>query len=360
MFYTQGKPLSPEVKKFIVSVKQYFDRNKTDFGQTALSSEMTADALGIGLATVNRVMADYSKDPGLLYKVPQPKGRPSYSINESHEAAVRNYIREANQQGRYLRKKISNRSLAEKGKTLRPEVYLDESYVNKNHSNDLIWYYGEDGPWVQKPTGKGERLIIMNAITINGWVPGAKLVFKSTKKTGDYHGQMNWELFRKWFTEMLIPNIPDNSLIIMDNASYHNTLSVNSAPLPTCSKAKIQAWLEANKIPCREDSLKSELVDILKKLPPDPIFAIDEIVQELGHEVIRTPPYHPELQPIETCWGVVKNHVARTCDFTMTNLIEQLDRAFNKVTAHTCSEIIKEINKIEDEFWKEDLDADEN
>jgi hypothetical protein len=44
----------------------------------------------------------------------------------------------------------------------------------------------------------------------------------------------------------------------------------------------------------------------------------------------------------------------------MPNLIEQLDRAFNKVTAHTCSEIIKEINKIEDEFWKEDLDADEN
>jgi transposase len=417
MYYIQGKPLSSEVKKFIVSVKQYFDRNKADFGQTELSSQLTADALSIGVATVNRVIAEYNKDPRLLDKAPQTRGRPSYSISASHETAVRNFIREANQEGRhitldmirdflnerdtdqsfhaatlartldrwgftfgkgtrsqhlkekdyviaarhrYLRKKISNRSSVEKGKTLRPEVYLDESYVNKNHSNDLIWYYGEDGPWVQKPTGKGERLIIMNAITINGWVPGAKLVFKSTKKTGDYHGQMNWELFRKWFTEMLIPNIPDNSLIIMDNAPYHNTLSVNSAPVSTCSKAKIRAWLEANKVPCREDSLKSELVEILKKLAPEPIFAIDEIAQELGHEVMRTPPYHPELQPIETCWGVVKNHVARTCDFTMSNLTEQLDRGFNKVTAHTCLEIVQEINKIEDEFWKEDLDADEN
>jgi transposase len=417
MYYIQGKPLSSEVKKFIVSVKQYFDRNKADFGQTELSSQMTADALSIGVATVNRVIAEYNKDPRLLDKAPQTRGRPSYSISASHETAVRNFIREANQEGRhitldmisdflnerdtdqsfhaatlartldrwgftfgkgtrsqhlkekdyviaarhrYLRKKISNRSSVEKGKTLRPEVYLDESYVNKNHSNDLIWYYGEDGPWVQKPTGKGERLIIMNAITINGWVPGAKLVFKSTKKTGDYHGQMNWELFRKWFTEMLIPNIPDNSLIIMDNAPYHNTLSLNSAPVSTCSKAKIRAWLEANKVPCREDSLKSELVEILKKLAPEPIFAIDEIAQELGHEVMRTPPYHPELQPIETCWGVVKNHVARTCDFTMSNLMEQLDRGFNKVTAHTCLEIVQEINKIEDEFWKEDLDADEN
>ena len=130
--------------------------------------------------------------------------------------------------------------------------------------------------------------------------------------------------------------------------------------MPTSSKVKIRAWLEANKVPCREDSLKSELLEILKKLAPEPIFAIDEIVQKLGHEVIRTPPYHPELQPIETCWGVVKNHVARKCDFTMSNLIEQLDRAFNNVTAHTCIKIIKKINEIEDKFWKEDLDAEEN
>jgi len=52
-------------------------------------------------------------------------------------------------------------------------------------------------PWVQKPTGKGERLIILHAMTKSGWVPGAKLTFKSTKKTGDYHGQMNHDLFTK-------------------------------------------------------------------------------------------------------------------------------------------------------------------
>ena len=85
-------------------------------------------------------------------------------------------------------------------------------------------------------SGKGERLIIMNAITRDGWVPNAKTVFKSTKKTGDYHGQMNFKLFSKWIEEKRIPNIPDNSLIVMDNASYHNLLSSHSAPTPTCSK----------------------------------------------------------------------------------------------------------------------------
>jgi transposase len=259
---------------------------------------------------------------------------------------------------RYLRKKRDNRKTGIDTDTIRPEVYLDESYVNKNHSNDFIWYSDEDGPWVQKPTGKGERLIIINAITKSGWVSGSKLVFKSTRKTGDYHGQMNWDLFKKWFTEMLLANIPKNSLIIMDNASYHNTLAKHSPPTPLCSKKKILDWLDQNKIYCRDDCLKPELVEILKKLAPEPIYAIDEIARSHGHEVIRTPPYHPELQPIETCWGVVKNHVARNCDFTMNNLIEQLDAGFDKVTAKTCAKIIAKVRKIEDEFWTEDLKFD--
>jgi transposase len=51
----------------------------------------------------------------------------------------------------------------------------------------------------------------------------------------------------------------------------------------------------------------------------NPTCAIDEIAAENGHKIIRTPPYHPELQPIETCWGVVKNEIARNGDFTMAN-----------------------------------------
>lgn len=223
---------------------------------------------------------------------------------------------------RYLREMRENRTPKDSTATIRPEVYLDESYVNKNHSNDFIWYYGEDGPWAQKPTGKGERLIVINAITKSGWIPGSKLVFKSTRKTGDYHGQINWELFEKWFTEMLLPNIPEHSLIIMDNAPYHNILSEHSPRTKKSSKKKIKAWLEQNKIYCRDDYLK------------------------------------PELQPIETCWGVVKNHVGRNCDFTVNNLVKQLDSGFNKVTAKTCAGILTKVRKIEDEFWETDIKMD--
>lgn len=409
----RGKPLTPEAKKIVVSVKQYFDRNK--FQTSESSTKRTADALGIGQATVKRVMADYGRDPSLLDEPAKIRGRPAHAVSASNQELVRTFIRSANKNGeyitlaairdflqeesgdesfhratlartlnrwgfefgqgtrsqhlkekdhviaarqRYIRKKRNNRAPGGDANTIRPEVYLDESYVNKNHSNDFIWYSGEDGPWVQKPTGKGERLIIVNAITKSGWVPDAKLVFKSTTKTGDYHGQMNWELFEKWFTEMIIPNIPANSLIVMDNAPYHNILSEHSSPTPSCSKKKIMDWLEQNKIYCRDDCLKPELVEIIKKIAPEPIYAIDEIAKSFGHEVLRTPPYHPELQPIETCWGVVKNHIARNCDFTMKNLIKQLDNGFEKVTAETCSRIIAKIRKVEDEFWADDLKFD--
>ena len=413
MYHAKGKPLLPEEKRLLVSVKQYFDRNKTEFGSSDSAAQMTADALGMGLATVNRVMAHYHQDPESIHAPPQTRGRPSYSIDASSQEVVRAYIRQANLEGahitletirgvlreqfphqsyhlstlartldrwgfefgrgtrtqhlkekdyivvarqHYLRKMRSNRGSV--GESIRPEVYLDESYVNKNHSNDFVWYSHEDGPWIQKPTGKGERLIILNAMTQDGWVPGAKVVFKSTRKTGDYHGQMDGELFRKWFVDALLPNIPANAIIVMDNASYHNVLAASSPPTQACSKERIRAWLEANKIPCKEDCLKVELVEILRKLAPEPIYEIDVIAHQQGHEVTRTPPYHPELQPIEKCWGVVKNEVARHCDFTMDNLRAQLETAFEKVTAKTCQKIIKKIRSVENTFWEEDAELD--
>jgi transposase len=411
--YTKGKPLSPGEKQFIVSLKHYFDRNKVDFGVSDLSVQMVADALEVGLSTVNRVMADFKKDPKTLLKKTAPRGRPGYAVENFHQEAVRSHIRSANLEGsptslelirdliyqrensgsfhistlartldrwgfefghgtrtqrfkekdhvivaraRYLRTIRGNRK--SETQEIRPEVYLDESYINKNHSNDFIWYSCDEDPLVQKPTGKGERLIIMNAITRDGWVPHAKVVFKSTKKTGDYHGQMNWELFKKWFVESLIPNIPDNSIIVMDNAPYHNVLSEHSPPTPQSSKATIKNWLEKNGFPFRDDCLKPELIRILEREAPEPIYEIDCIAAKYGHEVLRTPPYHPELQPIEICWGIVKNECARNCNFTMKGLQETLEQAFLKVTQKTCRKIIQKIREIEDRFWNEDAQLD--
>lgn len=405
----QGKALTLNEKETIVLLKKYFDRTQNDpHEHTCPSVERVANALDTSVTTVKRVMSDFNRGVRFSDREEVLRGCPPRLLSNSMQAIVREYVRQANKEGRhitldtlsshlkkavpdqdfsvrtlgraldrwgfvfgkgvrtqrlkekdhvllarqrYLRQKIANRN---GDKVIRPEVYLDESYVNKNHSNDFVWYSEDDGAWIQKPAGKGERLIIINAIMKDGWVPGAKLSFKSTRKTGDYHGQMNHELFTKWFREKLLPNIPENSLIIMDNASYHNVLSVHSSPTENCQKERIRDWLEQNNIPVKKDCLKVELVEILNRIAPPPIYAIDEMAAEHGHKILRTPPYHPELQPIETCWAVVKNRIARTCDFTMENLLSQLEEAFEGVNGKTCEGLIRKIREIEDLFWEDD------
>ena len=62
----------------------------------------TADALGIGVATVKRVMADYNRDPDLLDEPAKTRGRPGHAVRTTHQEAVRTYIRSANKQGQYI------------------------------------------------------------------------------------------------------------------------------------------------------------------------------------------------------------------------------------------------------------------
>jgi hypothetical protein len=83
----RGKPLTSEVKKNVVLVKQYFDRNK--FQPSEPSYKRTAEALGLGQATVKRVMADYSRDPSLLDKPTKIRGSPAHSVSTSYQEGLR-------------------------------------------------------------------------------------------------------------------------------------------------------------------------------------------------------------------------------------------------------------------------------
>lgn len=105
--------------------------------------------------------------------------------------------------------------------------------------------------------------------------------------------------------------------------------------------------------------LKSELLELCTRLAPAPEYRLDNLAAEHGISILRTPPYHPELQPIETCWAVVKNHMADNCDFTMAGLRDRLPEAFAKVTSNTCKEIISKVFKQEEKYWSEDEKLDE-
>ena len=316
----QGKELTTDMKEFVVNLKLHFDEEKKadKFVSTRNATKRVSDALGIGEATVKRIMAAHNKQGKEQEHTLEIKerGKPPYRLSINLQPVIREFIRQKNLKGekiraeqirehllekhsaeipmstflrsldrlgftygickrrttlkeqdyvvlarrRYLRRKIANRN--PDGSLKRPEVYLDETYINKNHSNQFTWYLEEDGPWVNKPSGKGPRVIIVHAITKEGWVNNAQLIFDAKKRTGDYHGQMNWENFSYWFENQLLPNIPENSLIIMDNAPYHNVFAEDSFPTPRTRKEELCAWLERNSIPWTEDMLKPELYEL--------------------------------------------------------------------------------------------------
>jgi len=81
---------------------------------------------------------------------------------------------------------------------------------------------------------------------------------------------------------------------------------------------------------------------------------LDQLANASGHSILRTPQYHPELQPIETCWGIVKNHMADHGDFTLKNFRQQLPIALLKVKPSTWRKLMAKVVEQEEKYWAED------
>jgi hypothetical protein len=87
-------------------------------------------------------------------------------------------------------------------------------------------------------------IIFVHAGGEMGFVPNALLIFKSgcKSKSSDYHDDMNAENYETWLKEKLIPNLPQNSVVVTDNASYHN-VQLNRAPTSASRKSEMKEWL---------------------------------------------------------------------------------------------------------------------
>ena len=95
------------------------------------------------------------------------------------------------------------------------------------------------------PYNKGQRFIVIHAGGEMGFVPGAKAIFNPSLASGDYHGQMDGSNFEKWYNKKLLPNLPSNSIIVMDNASHHS-VQTDRAPKTATRKADIQVRSSSN------------------------------------------------------------------------------------------------------------------
>ena len=181
--------------------------------------------------------------------------------------------------------------------------------------------------------------------------------------TGDYHDNVNSTMFMKWVTDKLRPvfarKYPGKKmLLIADNAPYHHSREIGSLgslskkamvimmtdheveyidlPLVSdlCSElSKLdghddhpdvqdrgdcvqvnfnpdeQSGRVAASRPCvaNIEELKASFVTYLKEHKPEIVQCkVYSYLHSLGHSILCTPPYCPELQPIELFWAAGK------------------------------------------------------
>ena len=229
-------------------------------------------------------------------------------------------------------------------------IYMDETWVNAHHTNEYIWIDSDGkGGW-KVPSGKGQRLIVVHAGGAEGWVQGADLVFRSKTNSADYHDEMNSEHFMEWFTEQLLPNIPDNSVIVVDNASYHNKQK-DKPPTTATRKDDIRKWLDEHNIQYSDKDIKKTLLDKVRQHRPRPLYLTDEVAQKHGHTVLRLPIAHCELNPIELAWASVKGYVAKqNKDFNLKEIERLTPQGFEHTTTDMWRNFCRHVVDVENKY----------
>jgi len=150
--------------------------------------------------------------------------------------------------------------IAELKREEKPVVYIDESG------------FAHDMPRTHGYSIQGTR-----CYGINDW--GAKgrtnaigaLIGDALIAVGLIAGHVDTVVFTSWVEQILLPNLPGESVIVMDNAAFH--------------KGK----------------------------------DIQKIIEDCGHNLLYLPPYSPDLNPIEHKWAQAK-YIRRTTNCSIDQI----------------------------------------
>lgn len=323
----RGKPLRSQAREIVFNVAQYFIAKKKEEEENGDRCkynvrDLISKVTGVSSGTVSKVLKEAQRSPaGPSFTTPTKKAPHKKKIEADSftDHAIRNKIHEFYAVKKqcpstksilaslkednvvecgveYLRQRIhgcgfkwkrcqSNRKIliekpeiaAWRGRYLRAinafreegryVVYLDETYVQASHNVSNCWQSEKELGAIQK-IGKGNRLIVVHGGGEMGFVNNALLMFTSSSSSGDYHTSMNFSNFSKWLDEMFLPNLPPNSVVVMDNAQYH-CVQLNKRPNTGSLKKDVVTWLRSNNVEFEETWTKAELLMLVKNSPTE-------------------------------------------------------------------------------------------
>lgn len=131
----------------------------------------------------------------------------------------------------------------------------------------------------------------------------------------------------------MMQNLEELCVIVIDNCPYHSVL-VQNYPKSNDNKDTFQIWLKENGVEFDSFETLSELWVQVKHLKTkDKKYDLDEITLQMGHEVIRLPPYHCQYNPIELIWAQVKGEIAnKNNSFKITDVENLANIVIENVT----------------------------
>ncbi|XP_043259683.1 uncharacterized protein LOC122401547 [Colletes gigas] len=196
--------------------------------------------------------------------------------------------------------------------------YLDETWINADPTKRYVVKVETNSSMpasssglytgMRNPSSTGKRLIVCHIGSKDGFLPGAMWAFESTK-SGDFQEEINAVSFENWFLKVLA-KLEKYAVIVMDDAPYHSR-KVEKIPTTATKIENIKSWLISKNIQFDENLLKAELLAIVNTLRNKyDAYVVDEIARRHNKIVLRLPPYHCELNPIELIWMEIKTYIA--------------------------------------------------
>ena len=149
---------------------------------------------------------------------------------------------------------------------------------------------GEDGRLLDKL-----QLADLQTEDRGGVVPGSVWTFCPQQKKlhkGDYHKVFNSTNFLKWWSDQLLPNLHQPSLIIMDNAKYHCTFP-DDVPVGRKKKEDYIAYCNSRHIVIKPTDTIPMLKMKMKIKLQDEKMMCELLAEAQGHRVLFPPPPLP-------------------------------------------------------------------